>query len=374
MAVRTVHCYFKNLTDQTLVLDSHDIPIWGIYTDPWYLPQTIAPGEVGEWRTESDGGLLPQGTEAKATYRIATLEEGTVFIDLWWDNPLIGGNKSYIHTRKDFTGDSSQIFEGANQIDGSPPPNWLKMKDGDVEAWIDAVLFPPYIFANAPIANDANAVFAIRRKAKVSSPLFGPKGSGPYSSQINTSHNTAEWEGMWASNAASVTIVSLGDGSMSASITDTTVNPTLQFQETFRLGQIGWALNALALGVHQDIHTIGRTAASTIIGATSKAIQSENPEGHEHMTAAIFDAVQADLGKDKFEELKAQLVRTSNAAAAVAKLPHSTVLLSHGVCLTLYDDFEAGQKVGGHILYERIMWGVGVTLASERLSFYPMLH
>jgi hypothetical protein len=83
------------------------------------------------------------------------------------------------------------------------------MGEGDVEAWIDAVLFPPYIIANEPIANDANAVFAVRRKPQVSSPLFGPQGSGPRSSRINTSHKAAEWEALWASNSVSITIFNL---------------------------------------------------------------------------------------------------------------------------------------------------------------------
>ncbi|MBA3756445.1 MAG: hypothetical protein H0X02_09560 [Nitrosomonas sp.] len=58
------------------------------------------------------------------------------------------------------------MFEGAKQIGSNMPPNLEKMLDGDVEAWIDAVLFPPYIVANASSANDAIATFAIRRKVE----------------------------------------------------------------------------------------------------------------------------------------------------------------------------------------------------------------
>lgn len=104
------------------------------------------------------------------------------FIDLWWDNPFVGGNKSSIGIVQDFTGNPSQVFEGTKHMDGSPPWNLEKMAAGDVEAWIDAMLFPPYA-----VVNDANAVFAIRRKAQVSSPLFEAKGSGHRSSQINSS-------------------------------------------------------------------------------------------------------------------------------------------------------------------------------------------
>ncbi len=373
MAARTVHIYFKNLTDQTLVRVSEHLD-WGIYTDPWFPPQTIAPGAVGEWRSESDGGIIPEGTEGRARYAI-TSGEGTEFIDLWWDNPYIGGNKSSIRIVQDFTGNVSQMFEGANQIDGSPPPNLEKMKDGDVEAWIDAVLFPPYIFANASSANDANAVFAVRRKAQVSSPLFGPQGTGPRSSQINTSHKELEWKGLWANNAVSVTIVNLGGGNLSASITDTTANPTLQLQETFRLGQFGWVFNDFALAMQREFLTSDRAAVSAVIRAATKAIQSQHTDEHECVTTAVIrEVIRAELSTQKFNIPETKLVSATKAANAIAKLPRSTVLLSHGVCLTLYDDFEAGHKVGGHMLYERIISGLGLTLASERLNFYPMLH
>lgn len=370
MAARTVHCFFKNLTDQTLSRESEHLE-HGIYTEPTFPPQTIAPGAVGEWRSESDGFMT--GTEGRARYRIAS-EGGTEFIDLWWDNPFIGGNKSSIVIVQDFTGNSSKIFEGANHIDGSPPPNLVKMGDGDVEAWIDAVLFPPYIVANAPIANDANAVFAVRRRPQVSSPLFGPQGSGPRSSRINTSHKTTEWEGLWASNDVSVTIVSLGGGNMTASVTDTTANPTLELQEAFRLGQLGWAFNAFALSMHREFHTLGYKAQSAVIRAATQAIRLQHTDEREHTTATIYKAVQADLYEQNFKIPDPKLARATKAASAVAKLPRSTVMLSHGICLTLYDDFEAGQKMGSHMLYERINSWLGLTLASERLSFYPMLH
>jgi hypothetical protein len=275
---------------------------------------------------------------------------------------------------QEFSGNPSEVFEGAHQIDGGPPPNWDKMKEGDVEAWIDAVLFPPYIVANATAANDANAVFAIRRKAQVSSPLFGPNGSGPRSFQINTSHKAVEWEGVWSSNAVSVTIVSVGGGNMSASVLDTTADPTLQLQETFRLGQPGWAISAFALGIQQELRTIGNTAASAVIRATAKTVQPQLADDHERVAAAIHKVAQAELNEKKVKISGAKLVRATKAAAAVAKLPRSAVMLSHGIGLTLYDEFEEGHKVGSHMLYERLIPVLGIRLASERLSFYPILH
>jgi len=61
MAARSVHIFFKNSTDETLVRVDEGLD-WGIYTVPWFPPQTIAPGAVGEWQTEDDGFM--QGLKA----------------------------------------------------------------------------------------------------------------------------------------------------------------------------------------------------------------------------------------------------------------------------------------------------------------------
>lgn len=370
MPARTVRCQFKNLTDETLELESEHLD-FGIYTGSWTPPKTIAARGVGEWRTESDGFM--QGTEGRARYRVPS-GEGSEFIDLWWDNPFYGGNKSSLDIVEDFTGRPSHLFEGAHYIDGSPPPNLEKMADGDVEAWVDAVLFPPYVVANANFAHDANATFAIRRKAQVSNPLFGPKGTGPRTSKINTSRKPAQWEGLWASNAVSITIVSLGGGNLSANVTDTTANPAIQLQETFRLNQSGWGLNVFALGILRELKAVDQAAASAVVRATAKAASLQRAKKRERVAAAIHESVLAELNEETSRISKAQLARATLAAAAVATRPKWTVLLSQGVCLTLYDDFEDGRKVGGHMLYERMIPSLGFTLASERLSFYPLLR
>lgn len=370
MPARTVYCHFKNLTDETLVRESEHLD-HGIYTGSWFPPQTIAPKAVGLWKTESDGFMT--GTEGRVRYRISS-GAGTEFIDLWWDNPYIGGNESSIKIVEDFSGDPSEVFEGANQIDGGPPPNWQKMTDGDVEAWIDAVLFPPYIFANAPVANDANAVFAVRRKAqRVSTPLFGPQGTGPRTSRINTARKPEEWEGLWAGQSVSVTIASLGRKNMSASIMDATASPVLNFQENVTLGSLGWALSAFALEMHREFAASDPDAARAIVGAAAKATRLSQADEREDMTA-VHEVVRAELSDRTFKVPSDKLVRATKSAAAIGKLPRASVMLSHGVCLTLYDEFEAGQRVGAHILYERIMPSLGLTLASERLTFYPILH
>lgn len=368
MAARTVHCFLNNLTDETLTLDNENLE-WGEYTEPWFVPGTIAPKSVGQWRTESDGFMT--GTEGRARFSISS-GEGTEFIDVWWDNPFIGGNKSSIGIVEDFTGKPSKVFEGANKIDGSPPPNLVKMEQGDVEAWIDAILFPPYIIANAPVANDANAVFAIRPKAQQeSTPLFGPQGTTHRSSRVNTSRNPEEWEGLWTSAATSVSLTSLVQRKMSATVTDTTATPSLQFKEAFTLGAPNWALSAFALEVHKEFARVEPAIVPAIIKATDTVSRLYNPEEPGHL-ASIQEDVFTELSNSKFKVSSDKLKKFSKAAITVAKLPHSTVMLSNGVGLTLYDVLEGGQVVDRQLLYERSTYGI--VLAREWLDFVIPLH
>jgi hypothetical protein len=371
MASRTVRCIFKNLTGSTLSLVSENLE-HGIYTDPWTPPASIGPKGVGEWRTESDGFMT--GTEGRCRYSIS-VGMGTEFVDLWWDNPFIGSNGSSISIVEDFTGANSKDLEGANHIDGSPPPNLEKMKEGDVEAWIDAILFPPYIFANASSANDANAIFAVRQKGQVSSPLFGPQGTGPRTYKINKSRNSDDWEGLWASGAVSLTIADVGGGLLSATITDTTANPDLNFQENFRLGSVGWAINAFTLAMKREFAGADSVTASALIRAAAKRVVAREVEGQERVADLIRHSVRSELQEYGVHAPGPKIDRAIKSAAAVSQLHRGTVMLSHGVCLTLYDEYESGQKVGSDILYERVAPSAfGAVLASERLTFHPMLH
>jgi hypothetical protein len=371
MASQTVHCYFKNLTDKTLTLD-HEKTDSGTYTPLWRPPHTIAPGAVGEWRTESDGLFGFGDTEGHAIYSISS-DDGTEFIDIYWDNPMVGINKSSIHITEDFTGKTSKVFEGAHQIDGEPPPNWVKMRDGDVEAWIDGILFPVYIISNWSSSNDANANFAIRRKAEVSSPLLGPPESGPISSKVNTTQQPAQWEGRWMSNAVCVTLASLGGKNMSASITDTTINPPIQFQETFQLGHPGFLFDTFAIAVQQEFNSISNIAASAAIRVASKICQAEHTI-ENNVQERIHKEIYAEVDQKNEKISPEKLTRTANAISTLNKLSRSSVMLSNGVCLTLYDEFQGGNKVDGYLLYERILPVLGFKQASEKLRFVTMLH
>jgi hypothetical protein len=370
MAARSVHVFFKNLTDETLVRDSEGLE-WGIYTEPWFPPQTIAPGEVGEWQTESDGFMT--GTEGHARYSLSN-DSFTEFAELTWDNPYIGANSCSMSIKEDFSGAVSKVFEWANTIDKNVPPNWVKMKDGDVEAWIDGVLFPVYIFSNASSANDANAMFAIRRKSVVSSPLFGAPSDAPKSSRVNTALKSEEWAGLWGGVGVSVTLTALGGRNMSAHILDTTGDGELQLQENFTLGGHSWTTTALVVGVQNELRAANPSVVTAITQAAARSITGVRNVGHGEAASTVRSAVREALEVQGARLSEAKLTAISKTAAALATIPRSTVMLSHGIGLTLYDNFTGAHKSGGMLLYERVSMARGQRLVSCWLSFYPMLH
>ena len=370
MAARSVHIFFKNLTDETLVRVDEGLD-WGIYTEPWFPPQTIAPGEVGEWQTESDG--FAQGTEGHAKYRLSN-GNLTEFVEVKWDNPFIGANRSSISIKEDFSGEDSKVFEGANTINGDPPPNWVKMKEGDVEAWIDAILFPPYIFANASSANDANATFAIRRKSVVSSPLFEAPSDAPKSSRVNTALKSEEWAGLWGGDGVSVTLTALGGRNMSAHILDVTGEGELQLQENFTLGGHSWTTTALVVGVRNELRAATPGVVTAITQAAARSIAGVRDVGRGDTASTVRSAVRDTLEVHGARLSEGKLATISRTAASLAAIPRSTAMLSHGIGLTLYDNFTGSHKSGSTLLYERVGLVLGQRIVSRWLSFYPMLH
>ncbi|MBA3756446.1 MAG: hypothetical protein H0X02_09565 [Nitrosomonas sp.] len=159
---------------------------------------------------------------------------------------------------------------------------------------------------------------------------------------------------------------------MSATITDATAHP-LKLQEEFRLGQMGRALNTLVTDLHRDDQNLRHIEASNIIQAATNKNHLQHANDHKLINTKIREVIKANAKAQKYTASEAQLVHATKAAAAVATLLRTTVMLSHGVCLTLYDDLAGGEKTGGHILYERIS-GSGLTLVSERLKYHPIVH
>ena len=290
-----------------------------------------------------------------------------------WDNPFIGANKSSISVKEDFSGEDSKVFEGAHTIDGEPPPNWVKMKEGDVEAWMDAILFPPYIFTNASSANDANATFAIRRK-RVSSPLFEVPPDGPKSSRVNTALKSEEWAGLWGGDGVSVTLTALGGRKMSAHILDVTGEGELQLQEDFTLGGHSWTTTALVVGVQSQLRAASPGVVTAITQAAARSIAGARVGGRGDTASTVRSAVRDALEVHGARLSEGKLDTISRSAASLVAIPRSTVMLSHGIGLTLYDSFTGDHKSGGTLLYERVGLILGPRIVSRWLSFYPMLH
>ncbi len=379
MAARSVRCFLSNQTDNSLfyVSDHHD---HGQFTDPWYPPAVIKPGEIGQWRTESDGFMT--GTEGNARYSTAVVDGSgnahTEFIESHWDNPFVGMNNASMSVVEDFTNKPSATLKAAwfIQANGAEPPNWAKMMGGDVEAWIDGILFPPYIIANWNTAsfNDANAFYAVKVG---STPQFLGEFQGPptgkKTQKLNTKANPPEWAGRWTSSQVSVTLVQRSGKSMTAYITDRSANPVLQFEQQFELGALSWVSDHMLVQAI-DTHFAGSEPVAAVLRATTaKSIaalstqREESPVDFFRKTALV--AAQAS----NMHLSPTRLERASKAITSYVTQTRGTVALLNGVYLSLYDTFTGGQKTGGFLQYERHSPS-GLLLHSAQLNYVIDLH
>jgi hypothetical protein len=364
MAARSVQCQLSNQTDApfTYVSDHHN---HGDFTDPWYPPAVIAPGEIGEWRTESGGFMT--GTEGHVRYStvVRDADGGHVeFIEAHWDNPFIGGNNSDISVVEDFTGKPSKTLKHASYIQGEPPPNLVKMLEGDVEAWIDGVLFPLYIFANAPIYNDAKAFYGVRSGG---SPEFlgnfpAPE-TGKKSIKLNTRAKPAEWAGRWASRDVSVTLVSvtetvkaaIGSKPMTAYITDRSMNPPLQFQQDFALGGMTWVADHMLVNAIGTQFAGGSEPVAHALRASTNAVvanlynaKGETPTKDQFQKTAMSVASEAGINLST-----SRLDKAAKAITAFVEHSRGKIALMNSVYLSLYDEFTGGKATGSLMKYER---------------------
>jgi hypothetical protein len=359
-----------------MTMVSSDSLAWGAYTGSWHPPKVIKGGSKAEWRSESDG--LGQGTEGYLTYSIGVPDQAnghTEFVAIHWDNPFVGGNSCNLSVTVEFSGATSTDIQEAHTITSNVPPNLEEMADGDVEAWIDAVLFPPFIFANANTAgNDAIALFAIRSAPSQPQNQFNFPPAGTRSQRENVSLDPAQWAGVWVGQGVYVTIIHDGGVRMTAQVTDSSISPQLQFSEDFLLGKMHWAATHGIAGMlatqiktsdgSRPANLVASVAARVLGNATSKATAGE------HFTQLLYK--EAAAAKLDFESSK-----VSKYAATVgqfAKQSNATVMLTNGVFLTLYDVFEGGSLRARVLNYER-HGPAGIVLSSQTLSWYdPSIH
>jgi hypothetical protein len=354
-------------------LVSSDDLVHGIYGDSPHPPKVIKGQSTAEWRSESDGWF--RGTEGYLTYSIGVPDQANGHIEkvkIHWDNPYIGVNSCDLDVKLDFSDATSTDVLESHTITTNVPPNLEEMADGDVEAWIDAVLFPPNIFANANTSgNDAVALFEIRFAPQ---PQFNVPQPGPRTQRENVSLDPAQWTGAWAGQNVYVTIIHDGGQRMTAQVTDTTINPQLQFSEDFLLGTLHWA------GAHSATHLLasevetseGSRTAKLVASVANRALLNASAQSGagERFTQLFYkEATAAKLGLDSGKVRK--YASTINQFAAQSR---ATVMLTHNVFLTLYDVFEGATLRTRVLQYER-HGPLGVVLHSETLAWYdPSIH
>jgi hypothetical protein len=376
MPARTARCLFFNKTDFEMTLDSSDDLDWGVYTGSWHPPKVISGQSRAEWRSESDGAA--QGTEGYLTYRIGVPDQGnghTEFVKIHWDNPYIGVNSCDQSVILDFSGDNSTDIQEAHTITSNVPPNLEEMADGDVEAWIDAVLFPPFIFANANTAgNDAIALFEIRQPPQPPQNQFDFPQPGTRTQHENVNLDPAQWAGVWVGQGVYVTIVHAGGVRMTAQVTDSTTNPQLQFSEDFILGTLHWAAthSVADLLSSQVEASVGRGPARLVAAVAARALGDANSHtaAGERFTQMLYkEAATANLDLDGDN-----VIKYASAVSHFAKQSKSTVMLSNRIFLTLYDVFE-GRTLRTRTLHYERHGPAGMVLSSEMLTWYdPSIH
>lgn len=377
MAARSVRCLVSNQTPFTMnhVSDSHRFG--GQFTDPWYPPATIASGHVAEWRSESDAFLA--GAIGTARYSISVADNSEAgphkeFIDIDWHNPYVGFNDANGSATNDFSGTPSTDLKVTHFIQSGSIPNAAKVGDVDFEAWLDTLLFPPYILANAVSYNDTNAFYGIQYQPAPAPPppQFQDEEDAvdltTLPRKLNNEGNPAQWAGEWQGDGIYVTLFDLSGGRMSVSVTDRTANPMLQFAGEFTLGELSWVgqhmMNAAIsqdLGTHSHLSKVFRSAAASALHGV------KDP-------SKVFNKAALTLAKKTSVRLNPAMVSKAATSTSIFKFSSlSTAYLVYGVSLTLYDVFAGNSKQGQLLNYKRCD-SVGKTLADALLLSIPIIH
>lgn len=375
MAARTVRCIFNNRTSETITKTTENVN-WGIITDPWAIPSSIGPGQTAEWRTESDGFMT--GTEGFAHFIVS---DGTAQNNLvaHWDNPFFGPNNCSMDVTMDFTGAPSTSFVWKCGILTAYYPNLVKMLEGDIEAWIDGILFPPYIITNGNFAADDTTAFFVLdmpNSGSVSSPLFTAPTTKALTEKPNSERNTSQWVGTWVTDGIAVTITDLGGGLLNAHITEVNASPgtNLDFSEDFRFWSLSMSMvHAMGLGAGKALG-IDPTMAMAAVKHSSLLLgddrKSKAPQG---ASAAFSRSIATALSSKLNRVSKTELDKVSKGIGLAIESSKFTVSLGNGVYLQLYDQFDDKNKVGSIMHYERHVLGNAI-VRKARLEFVIPLH
>jgi hypothetical protein len=317
------------------------------------------------------------GAIGSAKYSIGVFDGSgthTEFVDIAWDNPYIGANSASISVTNDFSGTPSTDLDSASFIQSGSLPNAQKVAGLDVEAWLDTLLFPPYIIANAVSYNDTNAFYGIsfQQPPQFQGDFPGPPDLKNQPRKLNVNANPADWRGQWKDDNIYVTIWDSGNGRMTVYVTDRTSNPLLEFSQDVVLGVFGWVAE----------HTLGAAIDSPLSGGSAAVSQVLRAATHEALkanshafkdVAEVFNRTAVNVAQKSGIKIgPARLRNATNAVATVIANARATILLVYGVSLTLYDVFSGNAKIGELISYQRTD-SQGTILSSALLEFVPKL-
>jgi hypothetical protein len=314
------------------------------------------------------------GAVGTARYSISVLDDSGAhmeYIDIDWDNPYFGFNSANASATNDFSGTPSTDLKVSHFIQSGSVPNAAKVGDLDFEAWLDTLLFPPYILANAVSYNDANAFYGVRYQP-LPVPQFadGVDAVDPTTlpRKLNKDAIPAQWQGDWQGGGVYVTLMSVGGEDMFASVTDRTANPMIQFTDKFTLGEISWVgKHLIHAAITRDLGT--NSPVSKVFRLASAAALDSVESPHK-----VFNKTATKLAKKTSVRLDATSLSKAGASiAAFAGVSRSTAYLINDISLTLYDVFSGGAKQGQLLNYRRCD-GDGKTLADVLLVFIPILH
>lgn len=380
MAARSVRCLVSNQTDFPMARVSSDHSS-GEFTDPWYPPGTIQPRQVTEWRSESNGFMT--GAIGSAKYSIQVSDgsgEHLEHIDIAWGNPFIGLNSASIAITNDFSGTASADLKGASFIESAGvPKNVQKVAGLDVEAWLDTLLFPPYIVSNATTGiHDTTAYYGINFEH---SPQFvagfgsssPPPDTKSLPRTLNKNAKPTEWQGRWEGSNIYVDIWNLSKARMSAYVTDRTANPAIQFTQEFSLGKLTWVAEHLLSAAIDSPLSGGSAPISEVFRRATRTVKEGSDAYVSKNIAETFSGKASELaGKSGTILGAARLRNASQAVATLLENARASVHLMSGVSLTLYDVFSGGSKL--ELLYYQRTDQSGTILASALLEFVPELN
>ncbi|MBV9005710.1 MAG: hypothetical protein JO181_13710 [Solirubrobacterales bacterium] len=355
----------------------------GVYTSGWLPPVTIAPGSVGGVQAESDG--FATGTEGYVKYDVNGPDGKHGMIYAYWDNPFLGVTQFRYATDAvdvppdcDYSGPSNGGSMFSTKVSLDFTINFMSYAHGldaggDITQPGDLV-----VYGTGPdgglgellgvLGIDENPVLELELVDAVQAPpvsppeLFGQ--SEPPTHSVLADATLEDWTGSWHNGTVRVDI-ELEPGQLpeedevSGTVYDGTVDPPLQFSETFVPGPVGLltaqeeTIASLVAGQAQDQEqrfAFSHAAKAVLELAAKTPLNGASAAGH-------FEAL---AGKATTPTPQAvSLAKARSAGRAIGVLLQNgggAAYLSHSVALFLFGVFDSksGDKVGTELHYERL--------------------